>query len=123
MHNSINNLNINIDHILVDGNSFKIYKNNNNDIIPHICIKGGDDKYYPIAMASILAKVTRDKYIEELCDNEPELHKRYDLLNNKGYGTKKHIKEYINSLSKYRRKTFEYAKILKIKKLINMLEK
>lgn len=45
-----------------------------------------DDKYLSIAMASCLAKVTRDKLMSELSNNYPH----YDWLTNKGYGTVKH---------------------------------
>jgi ribonuclease HII len=68
----------------------------------------GDSKYYSIAAASILAKEFHDDYIKELCILHPELNERYDLLNNMGYGTKKHIegiKKY--GLSKFHRKTFK----------------
>ena len=51
----------------------------------------GDSKYYAIAAASIIAKESHDDYIKELCIQHPELHEKYDLLNNMGYGTKKHI--------------------------------
>ena len=64
------------------------------------------DKIKSIACASILAKVTRDNYIIELCDKNEDLNK-YDLKNNKGYGTKKHIQgieEY--GITKSHRKTF-----------------
>ena len=40
---------------------------------------------------SILAKVERDKYIEDLCKEYPHLDEWYDLLSNKGYGTKAHM--------------------------------
>ena len=72
-----------------------------------MCVEGGDNKYAHIAAASILAKVSRDEYIEELCENDPTLNEKYDLLKNKGYGTKKHmdgIKEY--GISRHHRKTF-----------------
>ena len=73
----------------------------------HVCIEGGDNTYSCIAAASILAKVARDDYIAELCAKEPELITRYDLLKNKGYGTKKHmdgIKKY--GITEWHRKTF-----------------
>ena len=47
----------------------------------------GDGKSLSIAAASIIAKVTRDKIMEELHQQYPN----YDFINNKGYGTKKHI--------------------------------
>ena len=61
--------------------------------------------------ASILAKVARDDYIAELCAAEPDLVTRYDLLKNKGYGTKKHmdgIKQH--GITKWHRKTFGICK-------------
>ena len=73
----------------------------------HVCIEGGDNTYSCIAAASILAKVARDDYIAELCAKEPDLITRYDLLKNKGYGTKKHmdgIKKY--GITEWHRKTF-----------------
>ena len=63
--------------IMVDGNSFKPYTyltdNNMFSEINHICIEKGDNKYYSIAAASILAKVERDNYILELCLKYPQL--------------------------------------------------
>lgn len=102
MHDSINGLNIKPEFLLVDGNSFYPYPD-----IPHKCIEGGDNWYTPIAAASILAKVERDTYIEELCKKNPELTEKYGIDKNKGYGTKKHIdgiKEY--GITKCHRKTF-----------------
>ena len=75
--------------------------------VQHVCIEGGDNTYSCIAAASILAKVARDDYIAELCAKEPDLITRYDLLKNKGYGTKKHmdgIKKY--GITEWHRKTF-----------------
>ena len=106
MHINLDNLLIDVDHILVDGTNFNQYSN-----IPYTCIPKGDNKYYSIAAASILAKVAHDRYIEELCKNEPELHEKYDLLNNMGYGTKNHmdnIKKY--GISEYHRKSFGICK-------------
>ncbi len=80
--------------LLVDGNDFKPYvvmKQNTLEQVSHVCIEGGDNKYTSIAAASILAKVARDAYIDELCVLHPELIEKYDLSNNKGYGTKKHM--------------------------------
>ena len=82
---------INIDTILVDGNHFPPYFSSKQDkFIKHECVINGDNTYINIAAASILAKVTRDNHIKDLCENDEEL-KKYDLHNNKGYGTKKHM--------------------------------
>jgi len=101
-------------YLLVDGIDFTemtIFKNNTLNSLDHTCIKGGDNKYSSIAAASILAKYERDKYIIELCENEPELQEKYNLKNNKGYGTKKHIEGILNyGISNYHRKTFGICK-------------
>lgn len=102
--------------LLVDGNDFRNYTYINCNTerieeIPYICIEGGDNKYCSIAAASILAKVERDNYIDELCEKYPELIEKYDLQNNKGYGTKKHIdgiKKY--GITEWHRKSFGLCK-------------
>ena len=100
--------------LLVDGNDFKPYMRFHNDEftqVKHICIEGGDNKYCAIAAASILAKTERDKYIEELCEENPELKYKYSIHKNKGYGTKLHldgIKEY--GISKWHRKSYGICK-------------
>lgn len=100
--------------LLVDGNYFIPYTRILDDEIKkvnHICIESGDNLYASIAAASILAKVERDKYINELCENNPELKERYSIHTNKGYGAQKHIegiKEH--GISKWHRKTFGICK-------------
>lgn len=96
MHKSVNGLKLKPDKLLIDGNYFKPYLDESG-FIPHMNIKGGDDTYMSIAAASILAKVSRDEYIDALCETHPELNERYSISTNKGYGTKKHmdgIKQY-----------------------------
>lgn len=114
MHNSLDNLSIDIDTILVDGNSFKPYMNNkvdDLDYIPHICVVNGDNNYQSIAAASILAKVARDNYIKELCQQYPLLDEYYDLSNNKGYGAPKHIEGiHKYGITNLHRKTFRICK-------------
>jgi ribonuclease HII len=81
MHRAIDKLKQTPEHILVDGNRFKPYKE-----IPHHCIIKGDGKYLSIAAASILAKTYRD-------DIMIKLHKKYpvyDWHRNMGYPTQKH---------------------------------
>lgn len=84
--------------LLIDGNYFKAFtKEKGLDPEPvcsnfrSICIEGGDNTYSAIAAASILAKVSRDQYIEELCQENPELIEKYGIDSNKGYGAKRHI--------------------------------
>ena len=52
-----------------------------------LSIAKGDATSFSVACASILAKVTRDDYMNELSQKYPE----YEFDKNKGYGTKKHI--------------------------------
>tara|TARA_B100001250_G_scaffold316491_1_gene278896 strand:- start:2130 stop:2801 length:672 start_codon:yes stop_codon:yes gene_type:complete len=98
-------------HLLVDGNDFRPYTVLNADIgltqVPHTCIEGGDNKYTAIAAASILAKVTRDEYIAELCTANPILDERYEISRNKGYGTKAHMDGILeHGITEFHRKTF-----------------
>ena len=112
-NNELNKTNL---YLLIDGSSFKEYTyfdniNNSIENINHKCITGGDNKYACIAAASILAKVERDNYINNLCIAEPELNERYKINSNKGYGAKVHldgIKKY--GITKYHRKSFGICK-------------
>ncbi len=64
----------------------------------------GDVKCYNVAAASIIAKVFRDNL---MCNISDQLHKCYDWVANKGYGTKKHIDTLAqHGLSQYHRVTF-----------------
>ena len=65
----------------------------------------GDSKEKVIGLASIMAKVTRDKYMEKLA-KKPEFSK-YNFAQHKGYGTKAHRQTIIeNGLSKEHRSCF-----------------
>lgn len=107
-------------HLLVDGNYFNSYiefdkKINQITSIPHTCVKGGDRTYASIAAASILAKVSRDAYIEEICDENIWLDELYGIRSNKGYGAKKHmnaIREY--GSSQWHRQSFAPCKYVNI---------
>jgi len=81
--------------LLVDGNYFKPYTHNTHNSnptpLPYTTVEGGDNTYTSIAAASILAKVARDDYIDELCGENPELEAHYGIASNKGYGAKRHI--------------------------------
>lgn len=82
--------------LLIDGNYFNPIttfnkETNKIETIPYMTVEGGDNKYASIAAASILAKVERDRYIEKLCQQNPELSEHYGIDSNKGYGAKRHI--------------------------------
>jgi len=108
-------------YLLIDGNDFIPMLHPHPQSHPHdskqsmhlhySTIEGGDNAYASIAAASILAKVSRDEYIIELCKEHPELQEKYDLENNKGYGTKKHmdgIKQH--GISEWHRRSFGICK-------------
>lgn len=81
MHKAIDKININYDHLLIDGNRFNVYKNKT-----HYCIIKGDAKYQSIAAASILAKTERDRIMHQLNREHPG----YGWNKNMGYPTKSH---------------------------------
>ncbi len=63
----------------------------------------GDEKIPAIALASIVAKVSRDRRMKKLHRKFP----KYDFINNVGYGTKKHIRALKkHGLRDIHRKTF-----------------
>jgi ribonuclease HII len=80
MRDAIMGLSVKPDIVLVDALKLDIpYKT--------MGIIKGDALSYSIASASIVAKVTRDKFMFEMAEKYPE----YDFANNVGYGTAKHI--------------------------------
>ena len=98
MHRAIEQLTILPEHLLIDGNRFRKYKN-----IPHHCIVKGDGKYLSIAAASVLAKTYRDDFMKRIHEEFPN----YLWDKNKGYPTLKHklaIQQY--GFTDYHRKTF-----------------
>ena len=98
---------INLEHVLIDAMPLNL------DIDTTSIIKG-DSKSISIAAASVIAKVTRDRDLYEL----DKLYPMYDLANNKGYGTKKHIealKEY--GITEYHRLSYAPVRENKDKKV------
>ena len=86
-----------IEHVLIDAMKLDLD-------IPSTSIIKGDLKSITISAASIIAKVTRDRMMEEL----DKIYPMYGFASNAGYGTKKHIeaiKEY--GIIDEHRKTFK----------------
>lgn len=81
MHLAIEQLALKPEFLLIDGNRFKKYPS-----IEHLCIIKGDGKYKSIAAASVLAKVHRDRLMEEYHEKLPH----YGWNQNKGYPTEQH---------------------------------
>lgn len=95
---SIGNLINDPDHLLIDAISLKDCKYEQTSIIK------GDQRSLSIASGSIIAKVERDNYMINLNIN----NEIYDLKNNKGYGTKKHIEAIkLNGKTNHHRKSFK----------------
>lgn len=97
MKQAIDNLKIKPEHILIDAMPLNID-------IPTTSIIKGDLLSITISAASVIAKVTRDHMLYEIDKEYP----MYDLKNNKGYGTKKHleaIKQY--GITKYHRLSYK----------------
>ena len=97
MYEAINNLNVKPEHVLIDAMKLDLD-------IPSTSIIKGDLLSISISAASVIAKVTRDHMLYEIDKEYP----MYDLKNNKGYGTKKHmeaIKKY--GITKYHRLSYK----------------
>jgi ribonuclease HII len=98
MNRAVQKLNIQPEHLLIDGNRFRTQLK-----IPFTCIIKGDGRFFSIAAASVLAKTYRDDFMEKIHDEFPE----YKWKQNKGYPTKDHrdaIRKY--GVTKYHRLTF-----------------
>ena len=98
---------INLEHVLIDAMPLDLD-------IPSTSIIKGDLKSITISAASVIAKVTRDREMYLLDKKYP----MYDLANNKGYGTKKHI-EAIEKYGIIKEHRLSYAPVFKHKDHIN----
>lgn len=98
---------VDLEHVLIDAMPLDID-------IPTTSIIKGDLKSITISAASVIAKVTRDREMYELDKKYP----MYDLANNKGYGTKKHLQaiEEYGIIDEHR---LSYAPVFKHKNHIN----
>lgn len=84
-----------VDFALIDGRKFRGFD------YKYQCLVKGESKSISIAAASIVAKVHRDRTMDELCDG------KYQFVKNKGYGTKDHISLLkTHGPSVYHRKSF-----------------
>lgn len=97
MKRAVEGLNIKPDLAFVDGNRYA------NTGVKEITIVKGDSKCMSVAAASIIAKVSRDRFMQEVDKQYPQ----YQFSKHKGYGTKLHyemIEQY--GISPVHRKTF-----------------
>jgi ribonuclease HII len=81
MHLALDQLSVQPQLLLIDGNRFKPYKD-----LPFECVIKGDASYLSIAAASVLAKTYRDELMEKLSVQFPG----YSWETNVGYPTEEH---------------------------------
>lgn len=97
MKRAVEGLNIKPDLAFIDGNRYA------NTGVKEITIVKGDSKCMSVAAASIIAKVSRDRFMQDVDKQYPQ----YQFSKHKGYGTKLHyemIEQY--GISPVHRKTF-----------------
>ena len=85
MQLAIDGLSLRPDLALIDGN--RDHGRTAAVTTPHRCLVGGDGLSASIAAASILAKVSRDRYVMDVLDKK---YPEYQFAKHKGYGTKLH---------------------------------
>jgi ribonuclease HII len=100
MHRALDSLLVPVQRVLVDGDYWKPYQDTEG-----YAIVDGDAQYLAIAAAGILAKVSRDRWVESVVAVHPEWDTMYGLSTNMGYGTEKHMKglEQYGATSEHRR--------------------
>lgn len=97
MRRAVSQLKVRASAALVDGNRDPLLE------MPTLCVVGGDGKSPSIAAASILAKVSRDRYMLELDRRYPQ----YNFAKHKGYPTKLHYEMILKyGISPVHRKSF-----------------
>lgn len=85
MDRAIGGLAVQPDLCLIDGN--RDHGSSVSITAPHRCIVGGDGKSASVAAASILAKVSRDRYVSTELE---QAYPQYQFARHKGYGTRLH---------------------------------
>ena len=105
MQRALNQLRVQPQHIIVDGNKWLPYVPEGGLLeIPARTVVKGDGKYMAIAAASVLAKTSRDEYMRRLHEQFPQ----YGWNTNMGYPTAAHyaaLKQY--GATPYHRMTFK----------------
>ena len=85
MQLAIDGLNVKADFALIDGN--RDHGTKYAVSTPHRTVVGGDGVSMSIAAASILAKVSRDRFVTDVLDKQ---YPQYQFARHKGYGTRLH---------------------------------
>ncbi len=95
-------------YLIIDGNNVESIEG-----YSQLKIKSGDLKHYSISCASILAKVTRDRYMKDISEKYPN----YSFEKHVGYGTKLHME----ALQKYGPCPIHRRSFSPIKEMVNDL--
>lgn len=90
MQRAVQDLSIEPDHVLVDGNRTPSFHGEHGPIASQFVVKG-DDRVAEISAASIIAKVARDNEMIEL----DKVYPQYGFAKHKGYPTKAHLEKII----------------------------
>jgi ribonuclease HII len=90
MHRALASLQTPFQRILVDGDVWIPYEQED-DPVEALTIIEGDSVSLTIAAASILAKEAHDDWVKEMVAADPSLHERYGFGSNMGYGTAAHM--------------------------------
>lgn len=89
MQLAIDGLSVRVDFALIDGN--RDHGKSAAITTPHRCLVKGDSLSASIAAASVLAKVSRDRFVVDVLDRQ---YPQYGFAQHKGYGTKLHHEMY-----------------------------
>lgn len=90
MHRALGRLETPFQRVLVDGDYWKPYVVDGEEVEAHTIVEG-DASYLAIAAASIMAKEAHDEWVRSVIAERPELNERYGFSSNMGYGTAKHM--------------------------------
>jgi len=92
MHRALAELQTPFQRILVDGDKWIPYVDPvSGETVPAVTVVKGDAVSLTIAAASIIAKEAHDEWVRGCVAAEPDLHERYGLGSNMGYGTEAHM--------------------------------
>lgn len=98
MQTCLKSLEKKVNHVFIDGNYFE------HKTLPFTTVVKGDSKVLSIAAASVLAKISRDRWMTEVADKD---FPQYGFAKHKGYGTREHIEAILNyGICPLHRKTF-----------------
>ena len=89
MRLAIDGLALRADFVLIDGN--RDHGKSAAIVTPHRCLVKGDSLSASIAAASVLAKVSRDRFVVDVLDKR---YPEYRFAKHKGYGTRLHLEMY-----------------------------